>query len=91
LRGRATATPEQVVVALEALDLICPALRPDRAEARLAADLAARYDLTIYDAAYASVAASRNATLATYDAALLRACLGHRPSELISRLQLPEG
>jgi len=91
LRGRAAATPEQVVVALEALDLICPALRPDRAEARLAADLAAGHDLTIYDAAYAAVAASRDAALATLDAELLRAGLGHRPSELISRLQLPEG
>ena len=91
VRGGATAAPEQVVAALEALDLICPAVRPDRAEANLAADLAAKHDLTIYDAAYAAVAASRDATLATLDEPLLRAGLGHRPSELIARLRLPEG
>jgi predicted nucleic acid-binding protein len=88
LRGHATATPDQVVVALEALDSICPALRPDRAEAKLAAALAVRHELTIYDAAYAAVAANRNAELATLDAALLRSGLGRRPSELVSRLQL---
>lgn len=87
LRGRAKATPGQVATVLEALDVICPAARPDRAELALAAELAARHDLTLYDAAYAAVAATRNAMLATLDTALLRAGLGHRPSELAGRLE----
>lgn len=84
LRRRATA--EQVAVVLEALDEICPAVRPDTAELSLAAALARRHDLTLYDAAYAAVAKSRNATLATLDRALLQAGLGHRPSEVVSQL-----
>lgn len=84
LRGRANATAEQVATVLEALDEICPAIRPDAAELRLAAELAARHDLTLYDAAYAAVAKSRDATLATLDAALLQAGLGRRPSEVAS-------
>jgi predicted nucleic acid-binding protein len=91
LRGRANATAEQVATVLEALDEICPAIRPDTAELSLAAELAARHDLTLYDAAYAAVAESRNATLATLDGALLQAGLGHRPSDLASQLNLPDG
>jgi predicted nucleic acid-binding protein len=87
LRCRPRATPEQVATVLDALDVICPAVRPDRTELALAAELAARHDLTLYDAAYAAVAAQRGATLATFDAALLRAGLGSRPSELVARLQ----
>lgn len=87
LRGRAKATPEQVATVLEALDVICPAIRPGRNELGLAAELAARHDLTVYDAAYAAVAASRNATLVTLDGALLRAGLGCRPSELVVELE----
>ncbi len=87
LRGRAKATPEQIAIVLETLDVICPAIRPRRNELGLAAALAARHDLTVYDAAYAAVAASRNATLVTLDGALLRAGLGCRPSELVAELQ----
>jgi len=87
LRGRAKATPEQVVTVLDALDVICPSVRPDRTELGLAAELAASHDLTLYDAVYAAVAARRNATLATLDGALLRAGLGRRPSELVSGLK----
>src|SRR5437773_3301845 len=46
LRGRAKATAEQVATVLEALDDVCPAIRPDMAELRLAAELAERHDLT---------------------------------------------
>ena len=91
LRGQANATAAQVATVLEALDEICPAIRPDTAELNLAAELAARHDLTLYDAAYAAVAESRNATLATLDSALLRVGLGRRPSELASLLDLPGG
>lgn len=91
LRGRANATPGQVATVLEALDVICPALRPDRTELRLAAELAAGHNLTLYDAAYAAVAARRNAALVTLDTALLDAGLGCRPSELVAGLEPPEG
>ncbi len=90
LRGRAKATASQVATVLEALAEICPALRPDTDELRLAAELADRHDLTLYDAAYAAVAESRGATLATLDRALLRAGLGRRPSELVAELALPD-
>ena len=49
--------------------------------------LAAEHDLTMYDATYAAVAASRDATLTTLDAALLRAGPGRRPSELVAALE----
>ena len=54
---------------------------------RRATELAAQHDLTLYDAAYAAVAESREATLATLDTALLDAGLGTRPSELAARLE----
>lgn len=82
LRGRANATVEQVATVLEALDQFCPAIRPGPAELRIAAHLAARHDITFYDAAYAAVAKSRDATVATLDRAFLLAGLGRRPSEL---------
>jgi predicted nucleic acid-binding protein len=82
LRGWAKATAEQVAIVLAALEEICPAIRPDTAELSLAAELAARRDLTLYDTAYAAVAECRNATLATYDRALLHAGLGRKPSEV---------
>jgi predicted nucleic acid-binding protein len=83
LRGGAQASPEQVAVVLDALATICPAVRPTQEELRLATELVGEHDLTIYDAAYAAVAQSRNATLATLDKALLKAGLGVRPSELV--------
>jgi predicted nucleic acid-binding protein len=86
LRRRANATAEQVAVVLEALDEICPAVRPDRIELRLAAELAVSDRLTLYDAVYAAVARNRDATLLTLDQALIEAQLGIRPSELVARL-----
>jgi predicted nucleic acid-binding protein len=71
---------------LDALRTICPAISPDADELLLAGELAERYDLTFYDAAYAAVARSREATLATLDGALLNAGLGLRPSELAAQL-----
>jgi predicted nucleic acid-binding protein len=90
LRGRASATAEQVAVVLEALANVCSAIRPEAAELGLAAELAARHDLTLYNAAYAAVAQSRSAVLTTLDSALLRAELGHRPSELVVRINRPD-
>jgi predicted nucleic acid-binding protein len=91
LRGRARATAEQVAVVLEALDEICPAVRPATAELRLAAELAVSRRLTLYDAVHAAVALSRDATLLTLGRALIEAHLGVRPSELVARLDPPEG
>ncbi|HEX8959141.1 MAG TPA: type II toxin-antitoxin system VapC family toxin [Solirubrobacterales bacterium] len=86
LRGRAQAGAEQVGTVLEALAEICPSVRPHREEQRLAAELAERHGLTLYDAAYAAVAQNRGATLVTLDHDLLEAGLGGRPSELTARL-----
>jgi predicted nucleic acid-binding protein len=81
MRGRAAASAEQVATVLEALAEVCPALRPNPEELRRATELAAQHELTLYDAAYAAVAESREATLATLHRALLEARLGTRPSE----------
>jgi predicted nucleic acid-binding protein len=89
MRRRAGANVEQVAVVLDALAEVCPALRPNLEELRLATTLASRHRLTLYDAAYAAVAQSREATLATLDRELLDAGLGSRPSELAA--QLAEG
>ena len=90
LRGRAKASASQVATVLEALAEICPAARPDPDELRLAAELATRHDLTLYDAAYAAVAENRGATLVTLDRELLKAGLGSRPSELAEELAQPD-
>ena len=82
----AGATAEQVAVVLEALAEICPAITPDTADLREAAELAEQHDLTLYDAAYAAVARRRGAHLATLDGQLLAAGLGRRPSQLIEEL-----
>lgn len=86
LRGRPRANGEQVGIVLQALSEICPAVRPDVDDLRLAAELAERDDLTLYDAAYAAVSQRRGATLATLDRKLLRAGLGLRPSEIVRQL-----
>lgn len=83
MRGPARATADQVATVLRALNEICPATRPGPDELRLAAELAERHDLTMYDAAYAAVAESRQAELATLDRRLIKAGLGRRPSELV--------
>lgn len=90
MRGRAGASAEQAATVLEALDEICPAVRPSREELRLASELAERHDLTLYDAAYAAVAQSRTAELVTLDRALLAAELGSRPSELAAAIASEE-
>ncbi len=84
LRGRAGASAGQVAIVLESLAEICPAVQPRPEELRLATELAERHDLSLYDATYAAVAQSRNATLATLDGALLDAGLGVRPGEILS-------
>lgn len=86
MRGRAAASDEQVATVLEALADVCPVVRPNREEFRLTTKLAARHELTVYDAAYAAVAENREAMLATLDRDLLKAGLGVRPSELVTRL-----
>lgn len=86
LRGRAAVAAERVAVVLEALADICPQLSPSVAELREAAALAELHGLTLYDAAYASVARGRGAELATLDQALLRSGLGRRPSAILADL-----
>ena len=86
MRGRAAASAEQVATVLDALAVLCPAVRPDPEEFRLATSLAVHHELTVYDAVYAAVAENRNATLATLDHHLLQAGLGIRPGELAAKL-----
>ena len=83
LRGRANANAGQVAVVLEALGEICAVVSPSAEEWRIAAELADRHDLTLYDATYAAVAKSRRARLVTLDDELLGAGLGTRPGELV--------
>lgn len=86
LHGRARATAGQVAIVLHALGEICPVISPTSEQMRLAAELAARHDLTLYGAAYAAAARDRSATLITLDTALLTAGLGKRPSELATQI-----
>lgn len=86
MRGRAGADAEQAATVIEALAEICPPIRPSLEEMREASRLAERHELTLYDAAYAAVAQSRSAELATLDRALLEAGLGIRPGELVKVL-----
>ena len=87
LRGRASASPAQVADVLDALADICPEVAPSAADLRVAAHLADEHGLTLYDAAYAAVARSHGAELATMDRALLRAGLGKRPSEIVALVE----
>jgi predicted nucleic acid-binding protein len=86
LRGRAGAGAGQVATVLDALAEVCTVVSPSAEDFRHAAELAERHDLTLYDAAYAAVAESSGAELATLDRALLAAGLGSRPTELVARL-----
>ncbi|HEX8940665.1 MAG TPA: type II toxin-antitoxin system VapC family toxin [Candidatus Limnocylindrales bacterium] len=86
LRGHAGASPESAARVLEALREVCPSVSLDGDQLRLAAELAADHSLTFYDAAYAAVAQSRNALLATLDQKLLSAGLGLRPSAVLGRI-----
>lgn len=83
LRGRARASAKQVALVLDALERVCPRIAPSARELRDAASIAEQHELTVYDAAYVAVASARGAELATMDAALLRAGLGRRPSDVV--------
>ncbi len=85
-RGRAKIDADRVAIVLEALAEICPQIAPTSSELREAAILAERHGLPLYDAAYAAVAQSRGATLATLDRALLKSELGQRPSAITNAL-----
>jgi predicted nucleic acid-binding protein len=63
---------------------ICPRLPISTGELADALALAELPGLTVYDAAYAAVARSRHARLATLDRLLLGAGLGQSPSEIVS-------
>ena len=91
MRGRAGASAEQAATVIEALAEVCPAIRPNPEEMRVASQLAERHDLTLYDAAYAAVAQSRSAELVTLDRALLDAKLGSKPSKLAGAIADVEG
>jgi len=86
IRGMGVPAAQSRIV-LEALDVICPRLAATPPELAQALALAERHNLTVYDAAYAAVAQSRNALLATMDRSLLAAGLGSRPSEIVAALR----
>jgi len=86
IRGMGVPAAQSRIV-LEALDVICPRLAATPPELAEALALAERHNLTVYDAAYAAVAQSRNALLATMDRSLLAAGLGSRPSEIVAALR----
>jgi predicted nucleic acid-binding protein len=73
---------------LDGLAEICDPIAMTAQERALAATLAADNDLTFYDAAYAAVASARQGSLATHDRALLRAGLGHRPIDVLRRIDI---
>ncbi|MBS1878319.1 MAG: PIN domain-containing protein [Actinobacteria bacterium] len=80
LCGRAGASAGQVAVVLDALSELCTAVSPRAEDFRRAGELAEQQDLALYDAAYAAVAESNDAELATLDSAPLDAGLGARPA-----------
>jgi len=84
LRGRLRVDADKVSTVLEALVEICPQIAPAAEEFRAAASIAEDHSLTLYDAAYAAVARSRGAELASLDRALLRSGLGRRPSAIVA-------
>ena len=75
---------------LDDLRAICVTVAPTAEEFRTAAEIGRRGDLTYYDAAYAAVAKSRGATLATADRGLVRSGYGERPGVLVARLGLTD-
>lgn len=91
LLGQAKASADRVVTVLEALEEICPAFDPSANELHESVRLAERLGLTVYDATYATVARERGARLATLDKALLKADLGHRPSEIVEMVRRAAG
>src|SRR5574338_83441 len=87
LRGPAQLPARRVALVLDALADICPRVTPTRGDMRIAAALAERHDLTLYDAAYAAVARARGAELATLGRALLGAGLGRRPNAILADME----
>lgn len=83
MRGRVPANADQIALVLDTLAEICPVIVPGQHDLAHAAVLADEHSLTFYDAAYAAVARSRGARLATHDAALLRGGLGRTPADLL--------
>jgi predicted nucleic acid-binding protein len=73
-------------VVMEALDAICPRRGLTPPELADSLVLAEQHSLTVYDAAYAAVARSRGAHLATLDRLILQAGLGERPSQIVRGL-----
>ncbi|MBI4658603.1 MAG: PIN domain-containing protein [Verrucomicrobia bacterium] len=73
---------------LDDLRTMCGTISPTTEEFQLAADIGRRDDLTYYDAAYAAVASSRGAVLATADRSLVSTGHGERPGVLVARLGL---
>jgi predicted nucleic acid-binding protein len=73
---------------LDDLRALCSVIAPTETEHRLAAQIGRDSRLTYYDAAYAAVARSRGAALATDDPVLLRAGLWESPVALANRLRL---
>ena len=86
-RGRAQATAGQTAAVLDRLARVCPVITPTASDLRHATQLAEEHHLTLYDATYAAVARARGAELATLDKALLKAGLGHRPSEIVAMVR----
>jgi predicted nucleic acid-binding protein len=86
LRGHAHATARQTATVLGALRQICLTIRPDDDDLAVAAELADRHGLTLYDAVYAAMARRRGASLVTFDQQLLETGLGVRPDQLLSEL-----
>jgi predicted nucleic acid-binding protein len=80
--------PEDAADQLDDLRALCPVAAPSADELRGAAEFADRFDLTFYDAAYAAVAAGRQAALATADRALVAAGVGETPATLVVKLGL---
>lgn len=86
LRGGPSVTAAQAVTVLDSLRELCVLVPPTAAEMRHAVELAELHGLTVYDAAYASVAERRGATLVTMDRAILAASLGETPADFLIRL-----
>jgi len=86
LRGHARASAHQIAEVLDALRQVVMVVSPDQDDLALAAELAERHELTLYDAAYGAVAQRRAALLVTLDRELLAAGLGTAPSDVLTEL-----
>lgn len=86
LLGGPSVAAAQAVTVLDSLRELCALVAPTAAELRHAVELAEHHELTVYDAAYASVAERRGATLVTMDREILGASLGETPADFLIRL-----